>query len=121
MNKNRGFTLVELLAVLVVLGIIATISTPAIINQVKKSRSNINSANLKLIYSRGETYIREQHKDITCVKILDIVDAGYLTKKEIVSENIDYNAYLKYNINNNNGNISYELKLYNDSGCSNEI
>lgn len=44
--KNKGFTLVELLAVIIVLGLIAVITVPKINDQVEQSRKNIakNSA-----------------------------------------------------------------------------
>lgn len=41
MRKNyKGFTLVELLAIIVILAIIALITTPVILNVIKKSRLN---------------------------------------------------------------------------------
>lgn len=36
--KNRGFTLLELLAVIVILAIIALIATPLILNVIEKSK-----------------------------------------------------------------------------------
>ena len=38
MNKNKGFTLVELLAVIVILAIIALIATPIILNVISDAK-----------------------------------------------------------------------------------
>ena len=38
MKKNRGFTLVEIMVVVLVLGILAAIALPSYLNQVRKSR-----------------------------------------------------------------------------------
>jgi type IV pilus assembly protein PilA len=38
MKKNKGFTLVELLAVIVILAVIALISTPVVLNMIESSR-----------------------------------------------------------------------------------
>ena len=42
MNSKKGFTLMELLAVIVILGIIATIATPVVLNIINSSKSNAN-------------------------------------------------------------------------------
>lgn len=52
MNK-KGFTLVELLAVIVILAIIALIATPIVINVVNESREK---ANLRSIESYAKAY-----------------------------------------------------------------
>lgn len=55
MNK-KGFTLVELLAVLIVLGVIATITTTVILNQVNESKNKLNSEQIKIVQSAAIDY-----------------------------------------------------------------
>ena len=49
MKNKKGFTLVELLAVIVVLAIIIIIATISVNKQIKKSRKNANDINKKMI------------------------------------------------------------------------
>ena len=59
MKKRQGFTLVELLGVITVLGLIALIAFPIITGSINKAKSNISEATAKVLYSNGESYIKE--------------------------------------------------------------
>ena len=61
MNRNKnGFTLVELLAVIVILGIIALITTPIILNVVQSSRENAFKDTAHGLVLAAGTYQAEQ-------------------------------------------------------------
>ena len=49
LKKEKGFTLVELLAVIVILGIILAIAIPAIGNVIAKSENDAKQSNVELI------------------------------------------------------------------------
>lgn len=55
MNK-RGFTLVELLAVIVLIGIIGLITVPVVSRLIKDSRKNVNATNYDLILNAAYDY-----------------------------------------------------------------
>ena len=55
MNKKRGFTLVELLAVIVILAVILVIAVPQIMNVITESRRRALASAAKLIASSAET------------------------------------------------------------------
>ena len=56
MKKKSGFTLVELLAVIVILAIILVIAVPSIMNTIKDARQGSFESTAKLIASNAETY-----------------------------------------------------------------
>lgn len=105
--KNKGFTLVELLAVLVLVAALTLIAVPSIINYVNESKDEISDATQKLIYSGAELYIdsrpNEYEKEVGnrfCVTLQDIVDAKYLTAPildSVSGEEIDLNKFVKIN------------------------
>lgn len=54
--SRKGFTLVELLAVLVVLGILTTIATTTILKQIKDSNNKLNDAQMEIVKSSSIEY-----------------------------------------------------------------
>ena len=74
--KKKGFTLVELLAVIVVLGIILAIATSSVFNVIKTSSEKVKYAAAKEIVEVAESYMEENNVDI--VSVGDLCDGGYL-------------------------------------------
>lgn len=54
MKEQKGLTLVELLAVIVILGIIAGIAVPSISGIIEKSKTDAHNANIEMIESAGK-------------------------------------------------------------------
>lgn len=120
---KKGFTLVELLGAIVILGLIALIATPPIVNLVKKSDKTISENNLKLIYKAGLDYINEFQNNYSltknkkvCLSIQEIVDNGNLKDSFIKQQKIDTKKYTHYTVGDKM-KLSYDLKLYNE-GCN---
>ena len=82
MNKKRGFTLVELLAVIVILAVILIIAMPKISDVIKNSKESSLETTAKLIASQAEKkYTENQVLDnsstIKCSDVAKISDADY--------------------------------------------
>ena len=91
MNSKKGFTLVELLGVLVVLGLISVIIVPKVIDSITTSKEaayqtqveTIENAAKKYGISNDLLYPKEGEKKYIAVK--DLIAVGELSDKEIIN------------------------------------
>jgi prepilin-type N-terminal cleavage/methylation domain-containing protein len=60
-RTQKGFTLVELMIVVVILGILAAIAIPAFIKYIRQSKTSEAKENLGYIYKGFITYYQEEH------------------------------------------------------------
>lgn len=80
--KKNGFTLAELLGVIVILALLMLLVFPSIINQLKEGERQISSAVESLIFNGAESYIAD-HEDL-----YPVIDTTYcLTLKKLVDSN----------------------------------
>lgn len=83
-RNQKGLTLIELLAVLVIVGIIAAIAIPAISGTIEKSKKKADTASELMIEEAALRYVIElENEPATGVTYTQevLVAAGYLTKK----------------------------------------
>ena len=109
MNK-KGFTLIELIAVVVIMSIIAIIATPNIINMIDKGKKDQYVSNAKEFLSKA-TYMYKQDKYRNDTTYFTKNDSGYQIKlgkiEGIKSEDLIDPYGFKYDTNNrinNTGN-----------------
>jgi len=62
-KRVLGFTLVELMIVVAIIGILASVSIPVFTKYIKKSKTAESSLNLRKIYDGEVAYIQEEHTD----------------------------------------------------------
>ena len=86
-GKQKGFNLLELLAVLAIMGILAAIVLPGFSDYMRDARRNDGITFLLEIMHRQERYFTEELTYTT-----DLTDLGYATAAAIVSENTFYNV-----------------------------
>ncbi|WP_413526865.1 competence type IV pilus major pilin ComGC [Marinilactibacillus psychrotolerans] len=75
-KKENGFTLVELLAVLVILGIIVAIAIPAVGNIIENAEKSANESEQELIIDAARLYFIEN--DGNEVDVDTLISEGYL-------------------------------------------
>ncbi|WP_274382321.1 prepilin-type N-terminal cleavage/methylation domain-containing protein [Paenibacillus paridis] len=82
-RNQKGLTLIELLAVLVIVGIIAAIAIPAIGGTIEKSKTKADTASETLIVEAAVRYMVDNEgasTPVTTVTVDQLVSGGYLTK-----------------------------------------
>lgn len=75
-NKDKGFTLVELLIVIVILGILATVTVFAVRGITDQGQENACNVESKTVLTAAEAYYAQEGTATTDVEVL--FNAGYL-------------------------------------------
>lgn len=136
MKSKRGFTLVELLAVIVILGILLSISTVAV-NNIRKKQDEKNLENqISSVLTGAKSYVADNPSVLynlstqVSIEIGDLINGDYVSIKDldkfrdkkvmikkcdngINSENVKLKYSITININNTD-------TTYNDCGCENQ-
>lgn len=102
MNK-KGFTLVELLAVLIVLAILTTIATATIIKQVNESKKTLNEAQKSIVKASAIEYatkkgLFKQEGNTYNICLKDLEKEALIDKNIVNSLNKNKNYYLKLTV-----------------------
>ncbi|KNZ70684.1 type II secretion system protein G [Thermincola ferriacetica] len=75
-KNDRGFTLIELMVVIVIIGIIAAIAVPRFVNAISDARAETDKANIKMLQSAVErVYAKTGSYPNT---LNDLVNGGYI-------------------------------------------
>ena len=75
-STQEGFTLIEVLVVVVIVAILAAISVPIYLQYVEGARASDAQATIGAIYNACKMYYQDHSEDPTDVQILE--DLGYL-------------------------------------------
>ena len=88
--KSRGFTLVEMLGIIIIIGVLAVIAVPIINVIIKSYKDNAYQKQISLLeeeankWSIANTgYLPEKSGDIIFVNLEMLIDDGYITNTEI--------------------------------------
>ena len=110
---KKGFTLVELLAVIVILGIIAAITIPRIQDVLYGSQDDAYDLLVARLEDRASVYVSNNNlgAQVTSsttldVYLSDLVDEGYIDNEElsdprVTGDHIDqYNSFVRFTLEN---------------------
>lgn len=88
LKSQRGLTLVELLAVIVILGIIAAIAVPAIGKIVQNSHIKAAKSEAIIALNSSEMFFLENNLQATwaTANITDMIDEGYMESKGYLND-----------------------------------
>lgn len=115
---EKGFTLTELLGVIVIVGILLLLIVPTIINRIGNTEDEAKESNNQIIYNAADQYIKEHPEDYPpgksgryCITIKSLIDDGKLaepviditTGKDISDKSVMVTIY-------STGNMEYEIK-----------
>ena len=118
--KNKGFTLAEVLGVVVILGLLVIVAFPPLLNQLKKSKNTLSEAELKILGEAAGLYIDDHlsnyptvEDNVYCISLDTLVKNGYLKSPIIdatTNEEInEVNNEIRVVINGQN-DYSYDLR-----------
>lgn len=77
MKRREGFTLVELLIVVVIIGILVSISIPIFTAQMHKAKVAADWANLRAYYAEIQADYMSTQKQNPKVKVIDVAESDY--------------------------------------------
>lgn len=122
--KNKGFTLIELMGVVIILLALVLMVFPSIINIIKKTSGEIDTATKALIIDATKSYIEEKKdsyvlKDgnVYCIQIQTLIDGDYLIDNLKTGANLndfDTNRFVKVSVEDN----KYKYTILDDSNCT---
>ena len=107
---KKGFTLVELLAVIIILGLLTIIAIPSIIGILNNEKENISDSMKNIIINASSLYIEDNsgvypkvNNNVYCIKLESLVNDNILSKPlkdPVTNKEIDLNKYVKVSIIN---------------------
>ena len=124
---KKGFTLIEMIAIIGIIGLMSVIIMPNIVNQISGKKEDISEATEKLIFTAAELYMNDNMpqypktpSNIYCVKLQTLISAGYLKTpiRDIKNnEDIDTSRLVQTTVNGYNDYDNFKLLEKNES-CS---
>ena len=104
LNKQDGFTLVEILIVVVIIGILATVAIPTYFKYVERGYASDAKVQLKNILQNAELYRQENGQWPTDVEIM--VVEGYIELKKSILTKWEFSIQLEDDITGTTGQLS---------------
>ena len=114
--KNKAFTLIELLGVIMILGVLVLIAFPPLLKQIKETKKGINDATKSLIIDAAKDYYEENKSNYErtegmtyCIGIDTLIQNNNLNPKIKDHELNDIDASKQIKMIYHNDKFDYEL------------
>lgn len=88
-KKNKGFTMVELLAVITIMGLLAMVAIPAVTKYLIKSRTTSLDTMVKSTYEAAENYMMNNNIIVRSGDPAYVIPAKTLVDEQYLEELID--------------------------------
>lgn len=119
MKKNKGFTLIEVIATIIILSILALVITPIITGLIKDTRTSIAKEQKEIIIRSAKKWatanvdILPLEDNAYCIMTLEqLKKSGYYEDKEIIANpeggEFDGFIYFRYKASSYDYDITYE-------------
>ena len=120
--KRRGFTLIELIGIVVIIGLILLVAVPTINNVIERSEENKKQEALNNIYMATENYLMANYDEYSSldnigaseyIYVMDLINQQYMDIDELNpndDESFDSKDVVKVTRNEDN-TFSYELTV----------
>ncbi|EOB4246111.1 pilin [Vibrio metschnikovii] len=95
-TKQQGFTLIELMIVVAIIGVLAAVAVPAYKDYVTKSEASSAIATLRALQTPAELYIQEHGKLEDVTKLGTSEKANGLGELSITSSDKSYSIIFKF-------------------------
>lgn len=120
---KKGFTLVELLAVISLLAVLIIVSYTFITKALNNSSNEVSKAALKLITVGCEEYINDNYntydkydsQTVSCIKLEELINGNYISATTLQQANLTVNNYLTIHGNGS----SFDIGVDNNNVCQN--
>lgn len=113
---KKGFTLTELLAVIVILSVISLIVVPVVVNVISSSKDIAYEQQIKFIVGSANNWLTENavllsKTEKNCITLSTLKESGYFNSSDIkdpkTGENLNGFVIFTYNDEYNQFDISY--------------
>ena len=126
MNNKKGFTLIEILAVVVVISLIFILALPKINNTLKNKKSDIDNTTNNIIITASKLYISDHVNEflkfdgnVYCLPLTTLTKDGYLESPvRNITDDKDITETMSVKISFNGG---YKYEIVNRKDCKVQI
>ncbi len=114
MKKKNGFTLVELLAVVVIMAIIALVAVPNVVSMLERNKKKQMVSDAKEMFNKFQNKITLG--TLECDKTCNLKDLGLSGKQDGYGDKYDDTSSITYD----NNNKTFTITLKTDKHCLNK-